>query len=80
MRSSAVIGPEGQIVIPVSLRNRYGFRERTAILFHEKRRRVIIEPRNYETIYALEGTPREFPIESDLEEESRVARKREKVR
>jgi AbrB family looped-hinge helix DNA binding protein len=80
MRSTAIISPKGQIVIPAGLRKRYGLREGTTVQFHEERGQLILEASNYEAIYALEGSLRDFPIEADLEEERRAARKHENRR
>jgi AbrB family looped-hinge helix DNA binding protein len=80
MRSSAVISSKGQIVIPANLRKRYRLREGTTIVFQEERGRLVLEPNNFEAIYALQGSLREFPIEASLEEERRAERKREDER
>jgi AbrB family looped-hinge helix DNA binding protein len=77
MPSTATISTKGQIVIPANLRKRYRLQEGTTIVFQEERGRLILEPSNYEAIYALQGSLREFPLEADLEEERRAARKRE---
>ena len=80
MRSTAVISSKGQIVIPANLRKRYRLREGTTVVFQEERGRLVLEPNNFEAIYALQGSLREFPIESSLEEERRAERKREDAR
>ena len=80
MRSTAVISSKGQIVIPASLRKRYCLREGTTVVFQEERGRLVLEPNNFEAIYALQGSLREFPIEASLEEERRAERKREDER
>jgi AbrB family looped-hinge helix DNA binding protein len=80
MRSTAVISSKGQIVIPANLRKRYHLREGTTIVFQEERGRLVLEPNNFEAIYALQGSLREFPIEASLEEERRAERKREDER
>jgi AbrB family looped-hinge helix DNA binding protein len=80
MRSSAVISSKGQIVIPANLRKRYRLREGTTVVFQEERGRLVLEPNNFEAIYALQGSLREFPIEASLEEERRAERKREDER
>jgi AbrB family looped-hinge helix DNA binding protein len=80
MRSSAVISSKGQIVIPANLRKRYRLREGTTVVFQEERGRLVLEPNNFEAIYALQGSLREFPIEASLEEERRAERKREDAR
>jgi AbrB family looped-hinge helix DNA binding protein len=80
MRSSAVISSKGQIVIPANLRKRYRLSEGTTIVFQEERGRLVLEPNNFEAIYALQGSLREFPIEASLEEERRAERKREDER
>jgi AbrB family looped-hinge helix DNA binding protein len=80
MRSTAVISSKGQIVIPANLRKRYGLREGNTVVFQEERGRLVLEPNNFEAIYALQGSLREFPIEASLEEERRAERKREDER
>jgi AbrB family looped-hinge helix DNA binding protein len=80
MRSSAVISSKGQIVIPANLRKRYRLREGTTVVFQEERGRLVLEPNNFEAIYALQGSLREFPIEASLEEERGAERKREDQR
>ncbi len=80
MRSTAVISAKGQIVIPANLRKRYCLREGTTVVFQEERGRLVLEPNNFEAIYALQGSLREFPIEASLEEERRAERKREDER
>jgi hypothetical protein len=49
-------------------------------VFQEERGRLVLEPNNFEAIYALQGSLREFPIEASLEEERRAERKREDER
>jgi AbrB family looped-hinge helix DNA binding protein len=80
MRSTAVISSKGQIVIPANLRKRYRLREGTTVVFQEERGRLVLEPNNFEAIYALQGSLREFPIEASIEEERRAERKREDER
>jgi AbrB family looped-hinge helix DNA binding protein len=80
MRSTAVISSKGQIVIPANLRKRYRLSEGTTVVFQEERGRLVLEPNNFEAIYALQGSLREFPIEASLEEERRAERKREDER
>jgi len=80
MRSIAVISSKGQIVIPANLRKRYRLKEGSTVVFQEERGRLVLEPNNYRAIYALQGSLREFPLEADLEEERRAARKRENER
>jgi AbrB family looped-hinge helix DNA binding protein len=80
MRSTAVISSKGQIVIPANLRKRYRLGEGTTVVFQEERGRLVLEPNNFEAIYALQGSLREFPIEASLEEERRAERKREDER
>jgi AbrB family looped-hinge helix DNA binding protein len=80
MRSTAVISSKGQIVIPANLRKRYRLREGTTVVFQEERGRLVLEPNNFEAIYALQGSLRELPIEASLEEERRAERKREDER
>lgn len=75
-----MISAKGQIVIPANLRKRYRLKEGTTVVFQEERGRLVLEPSNYEAIYALEGSLRELPLEASLEEERRAARKRESER
>jgi AbrB family looped-hinge helix DNA binding protein len=80
MPATAVISSKGQIVIPANLRKRYRLKEGSIVVFQEECGRLVLEPNNYEAIYALQGTLREFPLEADLEEERRAARRRENER
>ena len=54
--------------------------EGTTVVFQEERGRLVLEPRNFEAIYALEGSLRDYPLEASLEEERRAERKRENER
>ena len=80
MRSTATISSKGQIVIPANLRKRYGLKEGTAVVFQEERGRLVLEPTTYDAIYTLQGSLRAFPLEADLEEERKAARKYESRR
>ncbi|HEY6413538.1 MAG TPA: AbrB/MazE/SpoVT family DNA-binding domain-containing protein [Edaphobacter sp.] len=80
MRSTAIISSKGQIVIPANLRKRYRLKEGTTVVFQEDRGRLVLEPSNYEMIYALEGSLKEFPLEASLAEERRAERDRENLR
>ncbi len=80
MKTRAVISSKGQIVIPANLRRRYRMKEGTTVLFQEERGRLVLAPSNYEAIYALEGSLREFPLEASLEQERQADRKRENQR
>jgi AbrB family looped-hinge helix DNA binding protein len=80
MRSTAVISSKGQVVIPANLRKRYRLKEGTTVVFQEDRGRLVLEANDYRTIYALQGSLRGLPLEADLEEERRDARKRENER
>ena len=80
MSATAVISSKGQIVIPANLRKRYRLQEGSTVVFQEERGRLVLEPSNYEAIYALQGSLREFPLEADLDEERRAARRRENER
>lgn len=77
MRSSAVMSSKGQIVIPASLRKRYGLREGSTVVFQEEHGRLILEPSNFEELFALQGSLRGLPLEADLEAERRAERKRQ---
>jgi AbrB family looped-hinge helix DNA binding protein len=80
MRSTSVVSAKGQIVIPATLRKRYCLKEGTTVVFQEERGRLVLEPENYDAIYALQGSLREFPLEASLEEERRAERRRENAR
>ena len=80
MRSTAVISSKGQVVIPANLRKRYRLKEGTTVVFQEDRGRLVLEVNDYRTIYALQGSLRGLPLEADLEEDRRDARKRENER
>lgn len=80
MRSTSVISAKGQIVIPATLRKRYRLKEGTTVVFQEERGRLVLEAENYDAIYALQGSLREFPLEASLEKERRAERKRENGR
>ncbi|HWE83773.1 MAG TPA: AbrB/MazE/SpoVT family DNA-binding domain-containing protein [Terracidiphilus sp.] len=77
MRSTAVMSSKGQIVIPAGLRKRYGLREGSTVVFQEEQGRLILEPNNFEDLYALQGSLQGFPLEADLEAERRAERKRQ---
>jgi AbrB family looped-hinge helix DNA binding protein len=77
MPATAVISSKGQIVIPANLRKRYRLQAGSTVVFQEERGRLVLEPSNFEAIFALQGSLREFPLEADLEEERQSARKRE---
>jgi AbrB family looped-hinge helix DNA binding protein len=77
MRTTAVISSKGQIVIPANLRKRYCLNQGTTVIFQEERGRLVLEPGNYDAIFALQGSLREFPLEASLDEERKAARKRE---
>jgi hypothetical protein len=74
MRSTAVISSKGQIVIPANLR-KIPPGKGSHLVFQEERGRLVLDPNNFETIYALQGSLKEFPIEASLEEERRIERK-----
>lgn len=80
MRSSAVMSSKGQIVIPASLRKRYGLREGSTVVFQEEHGRLILEPNNFEELFALQGSLQAFPLEAELAAERRAERKREERR
>jgi AbrB family looped-hinge helix DNA binding protein len=80
MRSTAVVSSKGQIVIPANLRKRYRLKEGTTVVFQEEHGRLILEPGDYDAIYALQGSLREFPLEASLERERLAERKRENER
>lgn len=80
MKTTAVISSKGQIVIPANLRKRYGLKEGTTVVFQEDLGRLILTPINYDAIFALGGTLRDFPLEEDLEQERKSERNRENQR
>ena len=80
MRASSIISSKGQIVIPANLRRRYGLKEGTTIVFQEDRGRLVLEPSNYASIYALQGSLADFPLEGDLAKERRAEQARENER
>jgi len=51
-----------------------------AAVFQKERGRLLPDPNNYQTIYALQGSLRKFPLEASLESERRAERKRENAR
>jgi AbrB family looped-hinge helix DNA binding protein len=77
MRSTAVISSKGQIVIPASLRKRYGLKEGTTVVFQEEHGCLMLTPSNYDAIFALGGSLRAYPVEEDLEQERKSERNRE---
>ena len=80
MRSTSVISSKGQIVIPAALRKRYRLKEGTTVVFQDERGRLVLEPENYDAIYALQGSLQEFPLEASLDEERKAERRRENER
>ena len=77
MGITATISSKGQIVIPADLRKRYALREGSTITFQEEGGRLVLEPSNFDAIYALQGSLRDLPLEADLEQERRRAKQRE---
>jgi AbrB family looped-hinge helix DNA binding protein len=77
MPLTAVMSSKGQVVIPVGLRRRYGLREGSTIVFQEVEGRLVLEPGNFEDLYALQGSLRGLPLEAELEAERRAERKRQ---
>lgn len=80
MRTTAVISSKGQVVIPANLRKRYGMKEGTTVVFQEDHGRLMLSPSNYDAIFELGGSLRDFPLEEDLEEERKSERNRENQR
>ena len=66
MKNTAVVSSKGQIVIPSALRKRYKLNQGTTVVFQEDSGRLVIEPRNYEAIYALRGSLSHLPLEEEL--------------
>jgi AbrB family looped-hinge helix DNA binding protein len=80
MRTTAVISSKGQIVIPANLRKRYGMKEGTTVVFQEDHGRLMLSPSNFDAIFALGGSLRDYPLEEDLERERQSERDRENQR
>jgi AbrB family looped-hinge helix DNA binding protein len=80
MRSSSIVSSKGQVVIPANLRERYGLKEGTTVVFQEDRGRLVLEPSNYAAVYALQGSLAGAPLEEGLAHERQAAREREKKR
>jgi AbrB family looped-hinge helix DNA binding protein len=80
MRESSIVSSKGQIVIPAKLRRRYGLKEGTVVVFQEDRGRLVLAPADYAAIYALQGSLAHLPLEQSLEDERRLAKKREDER
>jgi AbrB family looped-hinge helix DNA binding protein len=80
MRSTAVISAKGQIVIPANLRRRYGMKAGSTIVFQEDHGRLVLAPSNFDAIFALGGSLRDYPLEEDLEKERQSERDRENQR
>jgi AbrB family looped-hinge helix DNA binding protein len=80
IRMSSIISSKGQIVIPATLRKRYGLNEGTAVVFQEEGGRLVLEPSNHAAIYALQGSLAGFPLEEDLAQEKQAEQKRENER
>jgi AbrB family looped-hinge helix DNA binding protein len=76
MRVSSIISSKGQIVIPASLRKRYGLKEGTTVVLQEDRGRLVLEPGNHAAIYFLQGTLQDFPLEQHLADERQAEQKR----
>jgi AbrB family looped-hinge helix DNA binding protein len=68
---------KGQIVIPSALRKRYRLSEGTTVVFHEEAGRLVLEPRNYEALFALRGSLSHLPLEEELQAMRREERERE---
>lgn len=77
MRSTAIISSKGQVVIPAALRKKYRLEEGVTVTFREDGDRLILEPNNFASLYALRGTLKEYPLEETLEAERAVERQRE---
>lgn len=80
MRTTAILSAKGQIVIPAKLRKRYGMNEGSTIVFQEENGRLMLSPNNYDALFALGGSLRDFPLEEDLEQERQAERTRENLR
>ena len=77
MKNTAVISSKGQIVIPSALRKRYRLNEGTTVVFQEESGRLVLEARNYDAIFALEGSLSHLPLEEELEKMRAEERERE---
>jgi AbrB family looped-hinge helix DNA binding protein len=80
MRSTAVISSKGQIVIPANLRRRYGMKAGSTVVFQEEHGRLVLAASNFDAIFALGGSLRDYPLEEDLEKERESERNREDQR
>jgi AbrB family looped-hinge helix DNA binding protein len=80
MRSSSIVNSKGAIVIPASLRKRYGLKEGTTAVFQEEPGRLVLEPCKYAAIYALQGILADFPLQEEMARQRRVERERENKR
>jgi AbrB family looped-hinge helix DNA binding protein len=80
MSKHSIISSKGQVVIPASLRKRYGLREGATVVFQEDRGRLVLEPGNHAAIYALQGSLANFPLEQDLIAERKAEQRRENKR
>jgi len=68
-----IITRKGQIVIPVSLRRKYGLRKGSRVQVHEEGGRIVVQPLTPECVEAkldrLYGALRGLPLVQDLAEE-----------
>ncbi len=78
------VTPKGQIVIPVSLRRKYGLRKGSRVRVHEEGGRIVVQPLTPEYVEAkldrLCGALRGLPLLQDLAEERAREKERENAR
>ncbi|MBT9332502.1 AbrB/MazE/SpoVT family DNA-binding domain-containing protein [Paracidobacterium acidisoli] len=74
MRSHAVVSSKGQIVIPSVLRKKYRLKEGTSVTFHEENGRLVIEPHHVDSLLALHGSLKDYPLEETLQKEREAER------
>jgi len=49
------VSSKGQLVIPVEVRERFGFKPGTEVVFTETEGRLMLEKQTFENIYKLQG-------------------------
>jgi AbrB family looped-hinge helix DNA binding protein len=80
MSVRSIISSKGQVVIPASLRKRYGLKEGSTVVFQDDGGRLVLEPGNHAAIYALQGSLPDLPLEEDLAAERQAEQMREDER
>jgi len=54
--------------------------EGSTVVFQEEHGRLLIAPNNYDELFSLGGSLRDFPLEEDLKRERQSERDRENTR